>query len=69
MQIEPRQYVAPWRIAFAPFAAVMVSLGLGSILILWVGASVSDAYLLLVKGAIGSTFAITETLTRSIPLI
>ncbi|MCZ4280290.1 ABC transporter permease [Kiloniella laminariae] len=69
MQIELREHIAPWRIALAPVAAVAVSLLLGSILILWVGASVSEAYLLLVKGALGSSFALTETFTRSIPLI
>ncbi|WP_085905942.1 ABC transporter permease [Kiloniella majae] len=69
MQIEPREHVAAWRIALAPVAAVFVSLLIGSVLILWVGAPVLEAYSLLVKGAVGSSFALTETLTRSIPLI
>jgi len=52
-----------------PIAAVVVALVLCSVLIMWTGTSVIDAYGLLFKGAFGSAFALNETLTRSIPLM
>jgi simple sugar transport system permease protein len=39
------------------------------LLVLWAGAPVGRTYALLVQGAFGSTFALTETLTRAVPLI
>ena len=53
----------------APVAGVAAALLLCSVLILWTGASVVEAYWLLLKGAFGSKFAITETLSRATPLI
>jgi simple sugar transport system permease protein len=40
-----------------------------STLIIWAGASPIESWLLMLKGALGSTFAMTETLTRATPLI
>ena len=69
MLIEPRAEISLWRAGLAPVAAVAASLLIGSGLILWTGEPVLNAYGLLFKGALGSTFALKETLTRSIPLI
>ncbi len=68
MQFEPRERVSIWGAAIAPVAGVAVALALCSVLILWTGESVAEAYWLLLKGAFGSKFAITETLSRATPL-
>ncbi len=69
MRIEPRETVSWLGASIAPVAAIMAALLLCSVLILWTGTSVVEAYGLLLKGAFGSAFALNETLTRSIPLI
>ena len=69
MRFEPRERVSVLAAAAAPLAGVAVALLLCSVLILWTGESVLEAYWLLLKGAFGSKFAITETLSRATPLI
>ncbi len=69
MIIEPRETVSILRASLAPVWAILASLAICAGLIAWAGASIPNAYALLFKGAFGSSFAIKETLTRSIPLI
>lgn len=69
MRIEPRETVSWVRAGLAPVVAIFGALALCSVLIIWTGVSVPEAYFLLFKGAFGSAFAFNETLTRSIPLI
>lgn len=69
MQIELRQHTSLLRVAMAPISAVFAALLLCSVLIMWAGVPVLEAYFLLFKGAFGSSFALKETFTRSIPLI
>ncbi len=69
MYLEPRTKISFSLSVLAPIAAIVVSLALCSVLIIWADSSVIDAYRLLFKGALGSRFAISETLTRSTPLI
>jgi simple sugar transport system permease protein len=69
MQFEPREQVSPWAAALAPVLAVALALILCSILVLWTGEPVLQAYGLLLKGAFGSKFALSETLTRATPLM
>ena len=69
MQFEPRERISPWLAGAAPIAAVAVALALCAVLILWTGESVFHAYGQLLKGAFGSKFALTETLTRATPLM
>ncbi len=69
MRVEPRESVSWLAIGSAPIIAVLSALMVCSLLIVWTGTSVIDAYALLLKGAFGSAFALNETLTRSIPLI
>jgi simple sugar transport system permease protein len=69
MRLEPRQNVSLTRKLLAPLVAVFIALALCSLLIVWAGASPFTAFYLLIKGALGSTFALSETLTRTTPLI
>ncbi len=69
MQFEARERVSPWLAGAAPIVAVAVALALCAGLIGWTGASIFDAYGLLLKGAFGSTFALSETLARATPLM
>jgi ABC-type uncharacterized transport system permease subunit len=69
VQFEPREHVSAWSAALAPVFAVAVALALCSVLIIWTGVPVLEAYGLLLKGAFGSKFAISETLTRATPLM
>ncbi len=69
MQIEPRRYISPIRAALAPVTAVLATMLICSALIVWAGAPVLGSWLLMLKGAVGSQFALTETFTRSTPLI
>jgi simple sugar transport system permease protein len=57
------------RIALAPVSAVLATMAICSVLIVWAGAPVFESWWFMFKGAVGSRFAATETLTRSIPLI
>ena len=49
--------------------AVAFTLLISGLLVLWAGAPVGRTYALLLQGAFGSVFALTETLTRAMPLI
>ena len=69
MRFEPRERVSVLAATVAPVAGVAAALLLCSVLILWTGESVVEAYWLLLKGAFGTKFAITETLSRATPLI
>jgi len=69
MRLEPRQSSPWWLVASAPVIAVLAALVICAVLIAWAGESAIQAYALLFKGALGSRFAITETLTRATPMI
>jgi len=69
MRLEARESASTLLRITAPVLAVAASMLVCSALILWAGASPLAAWGLLVKGALGSTFALTETLTRATPLI
>ena len=69
MQIEPRAHTSLARAAFAPVSAVLATMTICSVLIIWAGAPVFESWGHMFKGAVGSKFALTETLTRSIPLM
>ncbi len=53
----------------AALGAIVATLALCALLIVWAGAPVGAAYGALFAGGFGSTFALTETLTRATPLI
>ena len=65
MRLEPRAHVPFWLNITAPLGAIALAFAFCALLILWAGAPIVPAYTALVKGAFGSTFALTETLTRA----
>lgn len=69
MRFEPRDNPSMAMTILGPVLAVGLALALTSLLIVWAGVSPAGALALLLKGSLGSTFALTETLTRATPLI
>ena len=69
MRLEKRPQVSHAALLLAPVAAVLFTLAVSGLLVLWAGAPVGRTYVLLAPGAFGSVFALTETLTRAVPLI
>lgn len=69
MRIEPRTEISLVRAALAPVTAILATMIISSALIVWAGAGVIESWGFMAKGALGSRFAINETLTRSVPLI
>lgn len=68
MHLEIREQVPWWLTLIAPVLAIIVSFLLASMLIVWTGESVPEAFAAMARGAFGSQFALTETLARAIPL-
>jgi ABC-type uncharacterized transport system permease subunit len=69
MRLEQRPQRSLSREVAAPFVAIVASLLFCSLLITWAGAPVGRAYAAMLYGAVGSKFALTETLARATPLI
>ena len=69
MRLEKRSETSPAALFFAPVGAVLFTLAISALLVLWAGAPVAQTYGLLLKGGFGSVFALSETFTRAIPLI
>ena len=69
MRIEPRNTRSHAALLLAPLGAIVFTLGVGALLVMWAGAPVAPTFALLLKGGFGSVFAISETLTRATPLI
>lgn len=73
MHLEPRTarsrraaLLAP---ALATLGALAFTLAACALLVLWAGAPVGRSYAALLAGGFGSRFALTETLTRAVPLV
>lgn len=69
MRLEKRQQSSALALVLAPIGAVVFTLLISALLVLWAGAPVGQTYALLLQGAYGSVFALSETFTRAIPLI
>lgn len=69
MRIEARGNISLIARIAAPAIAATIAMMVCAILILWTGASPTEAYGLLLSGSLGSKFALSETLTRATPLI
>ncbi len=69
MRLERSEKTSLALIVAAPVAAIIVSLTLSGGLIALAGANPFDAYFEMVRGAFGSRLSISETLTRTTPLI
>ena len=68
MRLELRENTPAFS-RLSPILALLSAFVLCSLLIVWAGESPFTAYWALIKGALGSSFAITESLTRATPLI
>lgn len=69
MRLEKRATSSTAALVLAPIGAVVFTLLVSSVLVWWAGAAVTQTYGLLLKGGFGSVFALSETLTRAVPLI
>ena len=69
MRLEKRHQTSSTALALAPLGAVVFTLLISALLVLWAGAPVGQTYGLLFQGGFGSVFALSETLTRAIPLM
>ena len=69
MRLDKRAARSNWALLLAPVGAVVFTLAISSLLVLWAGAPVLRTYGLMFEGAFGSTFAWSETLTRATPLV
>ncbi|MCB1885539.1 MAG: ABC transporter permease [Geminicoccaceae bacterium] len=69
IRFERREAAPPLLAALAPLVAVVAALGLAAIPLALAGAPILDAYALILKGSLGSAFAIGETLSRATPLV
>jgi general nucleoside transport system permease protein len=69
MRLEKRTQTSPLALLLAPLGAVAFTLLISALLVLWAGAPVARTYGLLLQGGFGSVFALSETLTRAVPLI
>lgn len=69
MRLEPRESAGLALRFAAPAAAIVAALLLAAIPLGFAGVSLGDAYAEMFNGALGSRFALTETLTRATPLI
>lgn len=69
MRLEKRAAASRAALVLAPLVAIAFTLLVSSLLVLWAGAPVGRTYALLLQGSVGSVFALSETLTRAIPLM
>jgi simple sugar transport system permease protein len=69
MRLEKRTHSSSAALVMAPIGAVLFTLLISALLVLWAGAPVGRTYGLLLQGGFGSVFAWSETLTRAIPLM
>ncbi len=69
MRLEKRSEQSRLALVLAPLGAILFTLLISALLVLWAGAPVAQTYGLLLQGAFGSVFALSETLTRAIPLM
>jgi ABC-type uncharacterized transport system permease subunit len=69
MRLEKRSQTSKLALVLAPIGAIAFTLLISGMLVIWAGAPLGQTYGLLFKGGFGSVFAISETLTRAIPLI
>jgi len=69
MRLEKRTTHSSLAMVLAPLGAIAATLLVAALLVLWAGAPVAQTYGLMLQGGFGSVFALSETLTRAIPLM
>ena len=65
MRIKTRRNAPLWLIAALPILSIGVAFIIGAFFILWAGESPIRAYIALIKGSLGSTFAMPSTYPRT----
>lgn len=68
LKFEPRLYNPPWVNVLIPVAAVIFGLLAGGVLFAFLGVNPLKAYHEVLKGALGSSYGISEIVTKAIPL-
>jgi ABC-type uncharacterized transport system permease subunit len=69
MRLEKRSTPSARAMLLAPLGAIAFTMLVCSLLVMWAGAPVARAWGQLLLGGFGSVFALSESLTRAIPLI
>jgi len=69
MRLEKRHQQSSLALVLAPVGAIAFTMLVSGLLVMWAGAAVARTYGLLLQGGFGSVFALSETLTRAIPLM
>jgi general nucleoside transport system permease protein len=69
MRLEARSAISRIAPFISGLSAILFTLAISGLLVLWAKADVASAYVAIFEGALGSRFAITETLTRATPLM
>ena len=69
MRLEKRARSSALALVLAPLGAVVFTMLVSALLVFWAGAPIARTYGLLLQGGFGSVFALSETLTRAIPLM
>ena len=69
MRLDKRSQTSPVALVLAPLGAIVFTLAISSLLVLWAGGPVAQTFGLLFQGAFGSVFALSETFTRAVPLM
>jgi len=69
MRLEPRGDAATSAWIIAPLMAIGASFAVAALLVMIGGASPFTVFAAVIKGALGSQFAVLETLTRATPLV
>ena len=69
MRLERRTQPSALALLLAPLGAIVFTMLTSSLLVIWAGAPIGRTWSLLVQGGFGSMFALSESLTRAIPLI
>jgi general nucleoside transport system permease protein len=69
VRLDKRSQASPAALLLAPVGAVAFTLLVSALLVLWAGAPVGRTYAAILNGGFGSVFALSETLTRAVPLI
>lgn len=69
IKFERRLKRAKWAVFVVPVASFILALGFGALLLLAFGIEPLQAFRVMLSGSLGSRYAVTETLVKSIPLM
>jgi ABC-type uncharacterized transport system permease subunit len=69
MRLRPRERAPWWLLLAVPLAALALALAVAALPIAMAGAEVGAAYAGILRGSLGTPFAVGETLARATPLV